>query len=386
MTRATTRLSAAALLAAAPAALHAQGQPEGAVNETLGNEVIDETAPAVGPSFSLDVSGQVDIGLMLTEDGDRTDLFVVDNDSSSTRLTIVGTSEWQSGAELGFRLQGELQLNGSNVVSQDDKDDVPEPLINDRIWEVFAGSPRFGLLAIGQGSTASDGVSEIDLSGTGVVGYSSTADLGAGLRLRSDGALTDTPLGSAFSNFDGLGREARIRYDTPEFGGATLAFSVTDQDSHDVALTFERGLGEGSANAVTLAGGIAWSESEDDIELINGSLSILHDRTGLNVTIAAARREGVDGASDPELGYIKLGWRSDDLVGLGGTAFSIDYARNDDVGADGSEGDAVGVQAVQTVDRLNMELFAGYRRFDVDRADADFEDVDVFTLGGRYQF
>ena len=70
---------------------------------------------------------------------------------------------------------------------------------------------------------ATDGVQEIDLSGTDVIAYSSVADSAAAQLLRlSDGTLTDIEIQDAFSNYDGP-RRVRVRYDTPEFYGFTAA-------------------------------------------------------------------------------------------------------------------------------------------------------------------
>ena len=67
---------------------------------------------------------------------------------------------------------------------------------------------------------ATDGIAEIDLSGTDVIGYSGVGDSASAQIIRySDPTLffADNPqIGQAFQNYDG-GRLARVRYDTPSF-------------------------------------------------------------------------------------------------------------------------------------------------------------------------
>ena len=70
---------------------------------------------------------------------------------------------------------------------------------------------------------ATDGVLEVDLSGTDVIAYSSVADsAGAQLLRFSDGTLSDIEIGDVFDNLDG-DRRARVRYDTPTFAHVTVA-------------------------------------------------------------------------------------------------------------------------------------------------------------------
>jgi hypothetical protein len=51
-----------------------------------------------------------------------------------------------------------------------------------------------------------------------VAAYSSVSDIAGGHFFRfGAGTLSDTTVGGAFNNFDGLGRKVRFRYDTRSF-------------------------------------------------------------------------------------------------------------------------------------------------------------------------
>ena len=88
---------------------------------------------------------------------------------------------------------------------------------------------RYGKFWLGQGSMATDGIYEMDLSGTTVIDYSSVADSASAQIIRFSGpglsfdeSLSGITIGNAFTNYDGP-RRVRIRYDTPAFNGFTFA-------------------------------------------------------------------------------------------------------------------------------------------------------------------
>src|ERR1700756_4129563 len=57
-------------------------------------------------------------------------------------------------------------------------------------------------------------------------------------------AAVGPAVGSVFNNFGGLGRDDRIRYDTPVWEGFQLSTSYVDGGSYDAALRMGRMIGE----------------------------------------------------------------------------------------------------------------------------------------------
>ena len=101
-----------------------------------------------------------------------------------------------------------------------------------RKLEVIIDTPRHGRFWLGQGSMASDGSAENDLSGTSVAGYSAVGSIAGGQFFRfPDGQLSEARVFGGFRNFDAL-RKLRVRYDTPSFHGFTMG-----APSHLVAST-----------------------------------------------------------------------------------------------------------------------------------------------------
>src|SRR3546814_6477284 len=76
---------------------------------------------------------------------------------------------------------------------------------------------------MGKGPTASDGTAESNVNAAGVLGVGGLMELSvAGLQTRTDaGALAGgtAQVGDFFTNFDGLSRQNRVRYDTPVIAG-----------------------------------------------------------------------------------------------------------------------------------------------------------------------
>jgi predicted porin len=329
--------------------------------------------------IKLSISGQINRALLVSEDGEQTKVFFVDNDNASSRLHFEGTGQISDDLSAGAVLEVELRSNSTRAVSQDDES-TGSASFEDRRIEVYFDSARLGRVWLGQGSTASDNASEVDLSGTGVVGTSDLPDYAGGLKFVDDGELSDVTIADGFNNFDGLSRDDRIRYDSPKFGGFQLATSAISDSNFDAA-----GFYAGAFGDTKLAGAAAFASDAGDFIQANGSASVLL-ASGFNVTGAAGWRDFDDGDRDDgrfvygKLGYL-VGWFS-----IGATAFAVDGYYGEDVGADGDEATAVGAFVVQNLDPVAAELYAGYRHFDLSRDGADFDPINAVLTGARVKF
>jgi hypothetical protein len=100
-------------------------------------------------------------------------------------------------------------------------------------------NPIAGRVTVGYGDTASNSTSEVDLSGTTVIGFSEVEDLAGGILFRDkNGELSDTTIGNVFDNLDGLGRDDRIRYDSPSFTGVKFSTSAVADNRWDAAIRY----------------------------------------------------------------------------------------------------------------------------------------------------
>ena len=337
------------------------------------------------PRASVKIYGQINKAVLISDDGNDTNTYLVDNDNSSTRLGFVGTIKTNRRLEIGTKIEVEYQTNPSNVVNQDDRrpgDDGFEK----RHLDIWFDAGMIGKFSLGWGSTASDGTAEMDLSGTSVVGYSSVADMAGGQLFYDKSTVSNstTSVGSAFSNMDGLSRDERIRYDSPSFHGLAGSASYINDGGGDIAVRYTAKI-----SAFKLAAAAAFSNpgsaSSTIDEQLAGSVSALHD-SGLNGTIAmGVRGHKQAGRDDGSYFYTKFGYRAR-WCPLGVTSLSLDYGRYSDIGWDGDDADTIGLQMVQDLQEWGTEFFVGCRFHDLDRNGVDYDSINAVMLGTRVKF
>lgn len=335
---------------------------------------------------SLAVSGQVNRGLLYANDGNSGELYNVDNDHSSTRLRVVGTGRVTKDISLGAIIEVQLESNSTGSVSQDDNDHgIGGTSFTERKMEVWFDSKRFGRLSIGQGDTASNDSAQVDLSGTKIIAYSNSPDEFAGgikFRNTATGALSPT-VKSVFSNFDGLSRDDRLRYDTPKLANFVLSTSLISGGAYDVALRHKAKFGSvRTSAAIAYADPSSISTSVEN--RVSGSASIRHDN-GFSLTVSAGRDTPEGTGSSPTSFYGKLGYATK-IFKIGETAFAIDYTHADDIAADGDTAVSYGVGVVQNLKAWDTQFYAGLRNHELDRTGSNFDDVFGALVGARVKF
>jgi predicted porin len=317
------------------------------------------------------------------DDGKNTTAYFVDNDVSNTRVRFVGTAEATDDLTIGSRIEYAVTSNESGDVNQDNES--AGDFFNVRWADLTLTSKRFGKLWLGRGDTASNNTSEVDLSKVDVLAYASVADPAAGMLFRESGgnnSLTTIAISDAFNDRDGLSRRSRVRYDTPTFWGFHLAGSLVEDQRSDASIWWG-----GQAWGFKAAAAAAVADPNDDSADLqyNGSFSILHEGTGLNLTAAAGMLDR-DDEGDPTNFYGKLGWLAN-LFSVGQTGFGVDYTRSLNLPTGRDDGYSVGAVAVQQFDQYGTEFYLGYRLYSLDRDVApSVEDLHVGTVGARVKF
>ncbi len=398
-----------------------------------------------GNRVMLSLSGQVDRALLWGDDGHNSNLRNVDNNNSSTRFRIVGeAAPFADNTVAGMNLETEIRPNSS--ATQTLTQNLPQPAsavtFTIRQAEAYLGNPQYGELRLGFGSTASYLTTEVDLSGTAVASYVQVSDYDGGFAFRQKsaalvpggtrGALVLSPanaygpaVGSVFNYFDGLGRDDRIRYDSPVWEGFQFATSLLDGGAFDVAGRFAReydgfriasalGLAAatsrahgqpgayGYAGVPAGAGGISLSGtnaapgaptvadvSASGSKQLDGSVSVLL-KSGFNFTFAGGVRDphyhDPTGRSlSPYLLFAKFGYQ-ERFFPIGLTAFSIDFAENGDLIFARDRARAYGMAAVQNIDQFGLELFIAGRYETLDRAFASYHPIKAMMTGARVRF
>ena len=357
-----------------------QDQLEKKTDET---SVDSRTVISGKQGVKLTVSGQVNRGVLYADNGDSSDIFHVDNDNSSTRVRFIGTGQLTDDITVGSQIEVQFESNSTAAIRIDQDSSAGPNNFTERKLELYVDSGRFGRLWLGQGDTASNGTSEVDLSGTNVIAYSGIADMAGGIAFSDDNVLGPR-INQVFSNFDGLSRDDRIRYDTPSFSGFKGSVSAIEGGAADAAIRFA---GEISGTKVVAAAAFANANSKDanDFTQYNGSVSVLTP-IGISVTAAAGTRD-LDRVSgdDPIFYYGKLGYTFD-VVEFGATSVGIDYAAVDDLDQDGDEARSYGIFAVQRYDKIGADLYIGARNHEFDRPSANFDDVVAILVGAKVRF
>ena len=329
--------------------------------------------------------GQVNKAVLFSDDGNSGNTYLVDNDNSSTRIGVLGSIRPNDNVIVGTRLEFEYQTNPSNLVDQDDKriDDIG---LEKRHLDLWVAAKTYGRFSLGWGSTASDGTSEIDLSGTSLVGYSSVQDMAGGQLFynKNTGTLSDTHIFLVYGNMDGLGRRERIRYDSPSFGGFIGSASYVNDGGGDLAVRYAAQM-----DAFKLAAAVAYADPGSSglviDEQLAGSISVLHD-SGFNGTFAMGTRDQKEaGRSDAGYFYTKFGYRGR-WCPMGVTSLSADYGRFSDFDVNGDVADTIGLQMVQDLQDWGSEAYIGYRFHKLDRNGVDFDNINAIMTGMRVKF
>lgn len=365
----------------------AQAQPAAPAQAPAGPTVVSRNE-----KIKVTVGGHVNRMVTVSNDGQGTDVFHVDNDNSQTRLRVTGTGKVSDKMTIGTVLEAGLSANRSASVSQTNQD-TGSFNFNGRVAEVFFAHDDYGRLTVGQGSTVTDGVAGVDLSGTDVIQYSGIVDQAGGLMFYDNSAGAYGPdIDTVFSNFDGNGRANRLRYDSPRFNGFFVAGDVASNRRWSVAAGYEKPADVLPDYEVQSIVGFAERHTANNAQRLTSSASVLHKDTGLSFTVSGGI-EFNDSGREPWSMYFKPGWQTSDLTTLGTTAFSFDYGQSNWLNAGGdafgrtsSEAQTFGVAAVQRWTEFGVEFFSGYRWHNLEEDGRNFDDIHVISVGTRIRF
>ena len=275
------------------------------------------TARKGNRKVSLTVYGQVNQGVLWWDDGFESNAGVYTNDNSRTRIGFRGNAKIDSEWSAGYRLEIGVRSANSKRFTQDDHTGEAGLDLRDSHW--YIDSKRLGRVTVGRGGTATDQITEINLTQTAdFAKYSDVEDTGLGLSLRrTDGLLSsqyqyrrligvhgDQP-GEGERRFDG------VTYQTPTLAGFTASATWASDDYWDIALRYAGELGP-----FKLAAGIGYGEitdgnqsqtacaaiataavpaipgvsSDADCNQFGGSISAVHQPTGLFVNFGAGQK------------------------------------------------------------------------------------------------
>ena len=335
------------------------------------------------PRFKVKISGQVNRQVAYAEDGNNSKFYHTDNDNSPTRINIEAQGKVSEDLTVGARVETGYQDNRPLNVDQNNENSGFD--FTSRWLEAYIASERFGKLGIGKGFASSFFISETDLSGTQVVSLLSPGNLFGGLLFYSNDIndYTNIRVSDVFVDIENLSIVNRVRYDSPQFFGFQISGSSGSDQRGDVALRWKKDISDfkfsgASSYQVNSFGGLAdWR--------VDGALSTLHKPSGLSLTGGAFQAKARSDNRHLHGFIVKGGWRKK-FFDFGETALSMDYVQNDDASSDNEEGKTYSAFLVQDIERWGMQIYGGYRYYDLDRQGLNTESIHVPVIGTRKVF
>lgn len=345
------------------------------------------------------VTGQVNRAVVYYDDDFNEGIKHIDNDFSSTRFRWHADAKVNNDIKIGaiMEVQAEnnsgLQAAGTPLQDNDAGSDS-NTSVSDRKLEFWVHHNQFGRVYVGKGDPGSNNSSLSTAHAGGVANLTALPGLGVGgLHFKNNGnscAQTNTcvRLQSAISDFDGITRSNRIRYDTPVFAGFQARASHVDGGRWDASLWYN-----GKMFDTKIKGAVAYANGGASASTvqgqINGSLSMQHS-SGIGLSFAGGYRnqDGRDNESnthDPVM--LTFGANFDRKYSeMGVTSISGQYQHVSSLAASGDVAEVFAIGVVQHIDAAAFELYGQYMHAELDRDGTTFGDLDSVMIGGRIKF
>ena len=413
---------------------------------------------------SLEMYGQVNEGILYWDDGGEHNAYIVTNDNARSRFGFRGKAKINEEWEAGYRIEIGVRVANSKRFDQDNPQGTAASDtgfdLRDSNW--YLKSKSLGTVTVGKSATATNAITEINQSQTALFSkYSDVEDSGLGLRLRAPdtgalSGLTWRRLIGDGGDQPGEGERAinNVRYETPAWKGFVASTSWGADDLTDVALRYT-----GEADGFKIAAGIGYGRITDNNQTqsvcmsapagngadgsdtrchqLGGSVSVMHEPTGLFVNAAAGTKTDEiltqtltfarTGADDGQDFWAVQGGVESKFNAFGKTTLYGEYydyngganQRRTIDGVDGGEADAlnpfaaggdsalwssglqmIGAGLAQGFDSAALVIYLSYRHYEADLtvrqlasgvasgplATVALEDLDVVLGGGIIKF
>ncbi len=345
-------------------------------------------------SVALTLSGQVNRMLLYANDGNESATFNADNDYGSSRVNLTGTAKITDDVTASAVIEADIESNSSDRVQiQQDRADDTNSFWRERHMELIVDSKTLGKLSAGQGSVASDGTAETILSNATVIAGSDVDNLGTRLLfLREDTNVSSgRTVGNLFSNFDGFGRDDRIRYDSPNLAGLVASTSFSDGDRWDAALRYKNKYEFGTLEAATSYFDARSTGTAGSVAGFSGLAASAAYKALFGTSIQGSYAENdfeQRGRDTANFWYAALGHDAK-FTDIGETSLIVAYAHTQDQAVNGSTGDFWALAAVQMIDKASTELYFTIGQFMAGlpgNPSVDLEDITVAGVGARVKF
>ena len=355
------------------------------------------TARKGNRAVSLTISGEVNKALLIWDDGSDSDAYIVDNaaPAEGSKLRLSGEGVLGAGWKSGFIIELGFTDSSSLFVNQVDDEAGGETSFETRLANWYIEGQRAGRLTVGQQSSATDGITTIDLSRahTDPVTWHN-----ASFGIREEGGdYTGLTWGNVAWGLEGYKGDF-IRYDSPSFYGFVASAAWGENDSWDAALRFQKDF---DAVRIAAGAGYLWvgdsstaSLYPNDTAVASGSISVMHVPSGLFGNFAGGQvdvsRDALASPDNPDDGTMWMAQAGIEkrVTSYGATTLYGEYGQYRDLmlGYSGFDGNAPGftggsvapasitgtevqrwgVGAVQQFDTAAMEMYAVFNHFEAE--------------------
>jgi len=333
-------------------------------------------------------SGQVTFGgsihrtIMVVDDGLNHELFFMDSEQPPTQLRASVKNKLNDKISVFGNILIGIQSNRPFEVSQDNKN--PGVAFRAIVSEIGFRHEKLGSIELGRGFTSSAVFVEVDMSGTTVGSLITPGNLAAGMKF-VDGdtnELSDRQVYNYFIDTERLLLADRIRYDSKSFAGGFIAAVSAAADSRwDASLRYFPKVGKWAFRAVLTYEQKPFGDLDSRALL---GFGIRHEKSGLNLSTIASFGQTSDDR-DPNAYILKAGLTRS-FTKLGKTAFSIDYSRGNEATASGEKTTSYSFFANQTFNPINLVVYAGYRKYEVQGTALNLLPINTMTLGVFFNF
>lgn len=324
-------------------------------------------------AVDVELYGQVNKTLMVTDNGTDSEFAVRDNDKSSTRVGLKGEQMLDNG--LTVSVLAEYEMNGDNTRDKSGTEvtsgSTGSNLVERHARVGVAGA--FGTVLVGHTSVATDSAAEQDMAGVSDLLGSDIRRFGGNTAFGGS-ITTGTTVTDTFATFDG-DRADVVAYNSPVINGVQARLSTSEGGEVQGAVFYK-----GKYDAVAVKAALGYeSNSTDGIDnTIMGSVSLKHD-SGLAATYAYGQEEAESSATaEADMHYFKVGYAFD--------AFEVaaDYATHE-ADNSGLEGKAFGIGAQYNLGH-GVSVAGAYRNLEAEDNAGDADDIDLIMANVRVKF
>jgi hypothetical protein len=363
-----------------------------------------------GHAMEFKVSGQLDRAFTVADNGNETDYASVDNIGSNSRFRFTGNEKMANGMNVGFIYEMSVVQFGSTEFDIGKNSGGGDVNLDTRKIDIYLEGD-FGKVSFGKGDGAGYYANLMDYSGTLYYGGGAWYGLYAnGLSFVDDNGNQLYKIGQTNSVFSAVGRQERVRYDSPSIGGLVLSTSLNNGNAYELAARYHVDL-----PGAKLATGLSWVDTNDlEIEasptngqpltpgsefkakqVLGASASLLLDG-GLNFTVSYGNDETDEMANAGQAN--QEGFDATNLFGqvgylTGAHHFAVNYGETKDLIVEGTKGSQIGLAYVYDWSSA-VRLFSSYHLYSLDLPSSvktaegwgDANDISQLYAGVRVAF